>query len=106
MIGLIVKGATSLFLEGPDPAAAGAVAVINRYKGMNLRSWESKLSQLNLKHVTRPRPLSRDGLGWAYVFVALTEGDERRLEPGPFDAELTSIVAAIEAEDPPTLLPS
>ncbi|MBZ5605819.1 MAG: hypothetical protein LAO79_26265 [Acidobacteriia bacterium] len=97
MTGLIVKGSTALFIKGSDPGAQDAVGLINRIRAGNSRSCETKLDALNLERVARPVPLSRESLSWAYVFVALTEGDERRLEPGPFDDELTRIVAAIEA---------
>ncbi len=97
MIGLIVKGATALFMEGNDPGPENAVAVINRYKMGNMRSWTAKLSELNLKHGLRPTPLSCASLAWAYVFVILTEGDNHRLEPGPFDDELADVIRAIEA---------
>jgi hypothetical protein len=105
MIGLIVKGATALFLEGPDPGAASAIALINRYTGGNVRSWKAKLSGLNLQLAVRPLPLSRQALAWAYVFVVLTEGADRRLEPGPFDAELADVVETIEAERKPRAKP-
>ena len=98
MTGLIVKGATALFFDGADPASSGAISIVNRYRGTNQRSWEGKLRELNLEHIPRPRPLSRTSLAWAYVFVALTEGDVVRLEPGPFDDELAGVVRAIEAE--------
>ena len=104
MTGLIVKGSTALFLSGNDPGAQDAVALVNRVRVGNSRSCETKLNALNLERVARPVPLSRESIAWAYVFVALTDGDERRLEPGPFDEELTSIVTAIEARqhaDPP-----
>jgi len=97
MTGLIVKGSTALFLSGNDPGAQDAVALVNRVRGGNIRSCETKLDALKLERIPRPTPLSRDSIAWAYVFVALTEGDERRLEPGPFDDELTGIVTAIEA---------
>src|SRR5258706_7648953 len=98
MTGLIIKGSTALFLEGNDPGPQDAVGLVNRLRGGNSRSLETKLDALKLRHVARPLALSRQSIAWAYVFVALTEGDERRLEPGPFDEELTSIVTAIEAE--------
>ena len=62
---------------------------------------KGKLRELDLERIPRPRPSSRVSLAWAYVFVVLTEGDERRLEPGPFDDELAGIVRAIEAERTP-----
>jgi hypothetical protein len=98
MTGLIVKGSTALFLAGNDPGAQDAVALVNRVRGGNSRSCETKLGALKLERVARPVPLSRETIGWAYVFVALTEGDERRLEPGPFDAELTTMITSIEAQ--------
>lgn len=104
MTGLIVKGSTALFLLGNDPGAQDAVALVNRVRVGNGRSCENKLHALKLERVARPVPLLRESIAWAYVFVALTDGDERRLEPGPFDDELTSIVIAIEARqraDPP-----
>ena len=97
MIGLIVKGATALFLKGTDPGPENAVAVINRHKMGNMRSWSVKLSELNLEHDLRPAPLSGASLAWAYVFVVLTEDDNHRLEPGPFDDELAAVVREIEA---------
>jgi hypothetical protein len=97
MIGLVVKGATVLFLKGNDPGPENAVAVINRYKMGNMRSWSVKLSELNLQHDLRPAPLSGASLAWEYVFVVLTEGDSHRLEPGPFDDELAGVVQEIEA---------
>jgi hypothetical protein len=97
MIGLIVKGATALFMEGNDPGPDDAVAVINRYKMGNMRSWTAKISELNLEHGVRPSPLSPATLAWAYVFVIATEADNRRLEPGPFDDELAGVVREIEA---------
>ena len=97
MIGLIIKGATALFLNGKDPGRENAVAVINRYKMGNMRSWSLKLSELNLEHAVRPVPFSGASLAWAYVFVVLTEGDIHRLEPGPFDDELAAVVREIEA---------
>ena len=98
MIGLIVKGSFTLFVEGSDPGPEAAVGLVNRVRMGKIRSVETKLSALNLNHAARPRPLARHGLGWAYVFVTLTEGDDHRLEPGPFDDELAGVVAAIEAE--------
>lgn len=64
----------------------------------NTRSAAHKLLALNLEYTTRPKPLTREALSWAYVFVTLTGEDDRRLEPGPFDDELAGIVGAIEAE--------
>ena len=98
MTGLIVKGSTALFLEGNDPGPQEAVALVNRLRGGNSRSWATKLDALNLERVARPVPLSRQSIMWAYVFTALTEGDERRLEPGPFDDKLAGIITAVEAE--------
>lgn len=98
MIGLIVKGSTALFLEGNDPGPQDAVGLVNRARAGNARSWATKIDALMLDRVARPVPLSRRAIGWAYVFTALTEGDERRLEPGPFDDELASMIAVIEAE--------
>jgi len=97
MTGLIVKGSTALFLRGNDPGAQDAVALVNRVRAGNGRSCENKLAALQLERVARPKPLSGESIAWAYVFLALTEGDERRLEPGPFDEELTNFVTAIEA---------
>jgi hypothetical protein len=97
MTGLIVKGSTALFVSGSDPGAQDAVALVNRVRAGNSRSCETKLDALKLEHTARPVPLSPESIAWAYVFVALTEGDERRLEPGPFDEELTRMVKAIEA---------
>jgi len=97
MTGLIVKGSTALFLTGNDPGAQDAVGLVNRARAGNRRSCETKLAALELARVARPVPLSRESIAWAYVFVALTEGDERRLEPGPFDDELARLVATIEA---------
>jgi len=101
MIGLVVKGATALFLKGSDPGPEAAVGLVNRYKTGNTRSLANKLNALNIEHVGRPVQLSRLALAWAYVFVALTEGDESRLEPGPFDPELAGVVEAIEADQLP-----
>ena len=98
MTGLIVKGSTALFLKGNDPGVQDAVSLVNRVRAGNSRSCETKLDALKLEHTARPVPLSRDSLAWAYIFSVLTEGDERRLEPGPFDDELSGIVAAIEAQ--------
>ena len=98
MIGLMVKGSAALFVEGSDPGPEAAVALVNRYRVGNSRSLETKLRTLNLRHAVRPRPLPRSALAWAYVFVALTEGDDHRLEPGPFDPELAGVVAAIETD--------
>jgi hypothetical protein len=98
MTGLIVKGSTALFLVGRDPGSQEAVALVNRLRAGNSRSWANKLDALGMERVERPVPLSRESLDWAYVFVALTEGDDRRLEPGPFDEELMNIVATVEAE--------
>ena len=53
MIGLIVKGATSLFLEGPDPGPEAAVGLVNRYRMGNSRSFENKLYALCLNHAGR-----------------------------------------------------
>jgi len=97
MTGLIVKGSTALFVAGNDPGAQDAVALVNRVRAGNGRSCDNKLAALQLERVARPRPLSGESIAWAYVFVALTEGDERRLEPGPFDDELASFVSTIEA---------
>ncbi len=83
MIGLIVKGSTALFMQGADPGSEGAVGLINRYRLGNSRSWEAKLSALNMEHVVRPIPLLRESLAWAYVFLTHTERDDHRLEPGP-----------------------
>jgi len=98
MIGLIVKGSTALFLEGNDPGAEAAVALVNRHKMGNIRSLASKFAELGVQPTARPMPLVRGALTWAYVFVALTEGDDRRLQPGPFDDELACLVAVIEGE--------
>ena len=98
MTGLIIKGSTALFVEGNDPGAQDAVGLVNRLRGGNSRSLETKLDALKLQHIARPLRLSRPSLAWAYVFLALTEGDEQRLEPGPFDDELANIVRMIEAE--------
>ncbi len=98
MIGLIVKGTAALFVEGSDPGPEAAVALVNRYRAGNSRSLETKLRTLNLRHAFRPRPLPRSALAWGYVFVALTEGDDHRLEPGPFEPELAGVVAAIETD--------
>ena len=98
IIGLIVKGPTALFVEGANPGSEGAVALVNRYRAGNNRSLETKLTALNLRPVARPSPLPRRAIAWGYVFVVLTEGDEQRLEPGPFDVELSAIVAEIEGE--------
>jgi hypothetical protein len=106
MIGLIVKGTTSLFLEGPDPSPEAAVGLVNRVRMGKIRSVQTKLSALHLNHTARPRPLARHDLAWAYVFVTLTEADDRRLEPGPFDDELARVVAAIEAEQHPEAKPA
>jgi hypothetical protein len=97
MTGLIVKGSTAVFVTGNDPGAQNAVALINRLIGGNSRSWANKLDELSLERAARPVPLLREAIDWVYVFVALTEGDERHLEPGPFDRELTSIIASVEA---------
>ena len=97
MTGLIVKGSTALFLTGNDPGAQDAVALVNRVRAGNGRSCERKLAALQLERVARPKPLSDESIAWAYVFLAATEGDERRLAPGPFDDELTNFVSAIEA---------
>ena len=97
MTGLIVKGSTALFVTGNDPGAQDAVALVNRVRAGNGRSCDNKLAALQLERVPRPKPLSRETIAWAYVFVALTEGDERRLEPGPFDDELATLVTSIEA---------
>jgi hypothetical protein len=97
MTGLIVKGSIAVFLTGNDPGAQEAVALVNRVRAGNGRSCENKLVALQLERVARPKPLSGETIAWAYVFLALTEGDERRLEPGPFDDELTNFVTAIEA---------
>lgn len=101
MIGLIVKGGTSVFLEGADPGPEVAVSLVNRLRMGNSRSWALKLAEWNLESAIRPQPLSRTSLAWAYVFVVSTAGDERRLEPGPFDDELAGIVRVIEAEQAP-----
>jgi hypothetical protein len=98
MTGLIVKGSTVVFVTGNDPGAQNAVALINRLKGGNSRSCATKLYDLNLERAVRPVPLLRESIDWAYVFVALTEGDEQRLEPGPFDRELTSVITSVEAD--------
>jgi hypothetical protein len=98
MTGLIVKGSTAVFVTGNDPGAQNAVALINRLIAGNSRSWATKLDELNLERAVRPVPLLRESIDWAYVFVALTEGDERRLEPGPFDQELTCIISSVEAD--------
>jgi hypothetical protein len=97
MTGLIIKGSTAVFVTGNDPGAQNAVGLINRLIAGNGRSWATKLDQLSLERAARPVPLLRESLDWAYVFVALTEGDERRLEPGPFDQELTAIITSVEA---------
>jgi len=96
MTGIIVKGSTVLFVAGNDPGAQDAVALVNRVRAGNGRSCENKLAALQLERVARPKPLSGESIAWAYVFVTLTEGDEHRLEPGPFDDELASFVTAIE----------
>jgi hypothetical protein len=98
MTGLIVKGSTAVFITGNDPGAQNAVALINRFIAGNSRSWATKLDGLNLERAARPVPLLRESLDWSYVFVALTEEDERRLEPGPFDQELTTIITSVEAD--------
>jgi hypothetical protein len=96
--GLIVKGDAAVFLEGSDPGPQDAVALVNRFRGGNSRSWATKLEALNLEHGVRPKPLKRASLAWAYVFTVLTEGENGRLEPGPFDDELTCVVRDIETE--------
>ncbi|HLH37689.1 MAG TPA: hypothetical protein VKX39_00960 [Bryobacteraceae bacterium] len=98
MTGLIVKGSTAFFVEGNDPGAQDALGLVNRLRGGNTRSLETKLTALNLRLAARPAELSRQSLAWAYVFLTLTEGDEQRLEPGPFDDELAGIVMSIETE--------
>ena len=101
MIGLIVKGSAALFIEGSDPGREAAVSLVNRYRMGDNRLLEAKLSALKLHHTVRPRPLPRQALAWAYVFVTLDEGDDHRLVPGPFDPELAGVVEAIEAEQTP-----
>ena len=98
MIGLIVKGSAALFIEGSDPGPWAAVDLVNRYRAGHGQSLEARLSALNLHHSVRPRPLQRQTLAWVYVFVTLTDGDDHRLVPGPFDPELAGVVEAIEAE--------
>ena len=100
MIGLIVKSAAALFVEGADPGPALAVALINHHRAGTKRAFAERLGAVNLKLVPRPAPLSRQSFDWAYVFVGLTETATLRLEPGPFDSELTEIVRIIEAEKP------
>ena len=56
---------------------------------------------LKRHHAVRPRPLPRQALARAYVFVTLDESDDHRLVPGPFDPELAGVVEAIEAEQTP-----
>jgi hypothetical protein len=73
MIGLIVKGDSALFVEGSNPGPGAAVALVNRYRVGTSRSLETKLSALNLRRVKRPRPLRRQALAWAFVFVVTTE---------------------------------
>ena len=92
MIGLIVKGSAALFIGGSDPGREAAVSLVNRYRMGDNRLLEAKLSALKLHHAVRPRPLPRQALAWAYVFVTLDEGDDHRLVPGPFDPELAGLV--------------
>ena len=98
MIGLIVKGSAALFIGGSDPGREAAVSLVNRYRMGDNRLLEAKLSALKLHHAVRPRPLPRQALAWAYVFVTLDEGRDHRLVPGPFDPELDGVVDAIERE--------
>jgi hypothetical protein len=96
MKGLIVKGGTSLFLEGPDPGKKEALALMNLFRARNYRASAFRLMSLSLEHAIRPRPLTCASLAWAYVFVTLSEQDDQRLEPGPFDDELAAIVQSLE----------
>jgi hypothetical protein len=98
MIGLIVKGATALFLEGADPGTLLALALVDAVRSEDSRSWASHLDEIKLQRVARPKPLTREFLGWVYVFVMIGEPEHTRLEPGPFDDELARLVEAIEAE--------
>jgi hypothetical protein len=98
MIGLIVKGATAIFLEGADPGTLLALALVDAIRKGDSRSWASHLEEINLQRATRPKPLTRDALAWVYVFVTIGEPEHTRLEPGPFDDELARLVEDIEAE--------
>lgn len=89
-IGLIVKGRTALFLKGHDPGAAGALAVINRY-----RIGDSEgIPELNLKVVPRPGALSE--LSWQYGFFSIGDNRRLRLAAGPFDPELDELVKTMD----------
>lgn len=101
MTGLIVKGATVIFLEGPDPGTLLAMALVDAVRKGDSRSWTSHLEEINLQRTTRPKPLTRQSLAWVYVFVTIGEPEQTRLEPGPFDDELARLIEAIEAERHP-----
>ena len=97
MIGLVVKGGTAKFIEGPDPGLWFARALADAVRKDESRAWASWLPFVKLQPVQRPKPLTRDSLAWAHVFTR-SQYDPRRLEPGPFDDELAGIVREIEAE--------
>lgn len=101
MVGLIIKGSTAMFLEGADPGSPNAAVIVDRLRTRKHWPLALRLDELCLKPVARPRPLARSSLNWAYVFVSLSENDDRRLEPGPFDDDLAGVVKAIEAEQGP-----
>jgi hypothetical protein len=69
--GLIVKGATAIFLEGADPGTLLALALVDALRNSDSRSWASHLDEINLRRAPRPKPLTRSSLSWAYVFVAV-----------------------------------
>ena len=98
MIGLIVKGSAALFIDGSDPGPDAAVDLVDHYRIGDNRLFEAMLSALKLHRAVRPRPLPRQVLAWAYVFVTLDDRDDHRLVPGPFDPELDGVVDAIERE--------
>jgi hypothetical protein len=91
-IGLIVKGGTALFLQGDDPGAVSALSIVSRYRIEDFAA----ISEHGLKEVPRPSELST--LSWKYGFFTMGINMRMRLEPGPFDPELTELVRTLDWE--------
>ncbi len=91
-IGLIVKGGTALFLQGPDPGAGVALSIVNHYRVGDFDA----ITEHNLEVVPRPQNLS--DLSWKYGFFTIGVSMPLRIEPGPFDSELQELVKTMEAD--------
>jgi hypothetical protein len=89
-VGLIIKGGTALFLQGPDPGDVVALSIANRYR---IRDFDA-MSEYSLQVVTRPLDLST--LSWKYGFFSIGVSRPLKLEPGPFDSELQALVKTMD----------